>query len=234
MINDELLDLCTCLATETFEDVKYGSKLSFDQVSEARLVKEFDCVFTDLPGTTNLTEHRIRLTADLPVRGKPYVVPYSVRKSLQEDIQRMIDMNVIRPSESPYSSPVVAVRKRDGTNRICIDYRRLNRITLPDSEPMTSMLALTQNFGKSKYFSKLDLSKGYWQIPVAKEDVYKTAFVTPDGCYLVQLWCEPRGSFSRGWPQLTHTWTIESFMPLHGRNIWSLFEKRWTGLRRQG
>ena len=95
----------------------------------------------------------------------------------------MIDMNVIRPSESPYSSPVVVVRKRDEINRICIDYRRLNRITLPDSEPMTSMSALAQKFGRSKYFSKLDLSKGYWQIPVAKEDVYKTAFVTPDGCY---------------------------------------------------
>ena len=184
VINDELLDLCTCLATETFEDVKCGRELISDQVSEAAgLVKEFECVFTDLPGTTNLTEHRIRFTADIPVRCKPYVVPYSVGKSLQEDIQRMIGMNVIRPSESPHSSPVVVVRKRDGTNRICIDYRRLNRITLPDSEPTTSMPALTQTFGKSKYFSKLDMSKGYWQIPVAKEDVYKTAFVTPDGCY---------------------------------------------------
>ena len=183
VINDELLDFCTCLATETFEDVKCGSELSSHQALEAAgLVKEFECVFTDLPGTTNLTEHRIRLTADIPVRCKPYFVPYSVRKSLQEGIQRMIDMDVIRPSESPYSSPVVVVRKRDETNRICIEYRRLNRITLPDFEPMTCMPALTQNFGKSKYFSKLDLSKGYWQISVAKEEVYKTAFVTLDGC----------------------------------------------------
>ena len=127
------------------------------------------------------TSHR--LTANIPVRCKPYVVPYSVRKSLQEDIQRMIDMNVIRPSESPYSLPVVVVRKHDETNRICIDYHRLNRMTLPDSKPMTSMPTLTQKFGKSKYFSKLDLSKGYWQIAIAKEDVFKTAFVTPDRCY---------------------------------------------------
>ena len=184
VINDELLDLCTSLATEIFEDVKYESELSLDQALEAaRLVRELECVFTDLPGTTTLTEHRIRLTADIQVRCKPYVFPYTVRKSFQEDIQRMIDMNVIRRSESPYSSPVVVVRKRDGTNRISIDYRRLNHITLLDSEPMTSMPALTQRFGKSRYFSKLDLSKGYWQIPVAKEDVYKTVFVTPDGCY---------------------------------------------------
>ena len=114
------------------------------------MVKEFERVFTELPETTNLTEHRIRLTADILLGCKPYVVPYSVRKSLQEDIQRMIDMNVIRPSESPYSSPVVVVRKHDGTNRICIEYRRLNRITLPDSNRMTSIPAPIQKFGKSK------------------------------------------------------------------------------------
>ena len=68
MINDELLDLCTCLATETIEDVKYGSELSSDQVSErAGLVMELECVYTDLHETTNLKEHRIRLTADIPV-----------------------------------------------------------------------------------------------------------------------------------------------------------------------
>ena len=83
VINDKLLDLCTCLATETFEDVKYGSDLSSDQAMEAaRLVKEYECAFTDLPETMNLTEHRIRLTADISVRCKPYVVPYSVRTSL--------------------------------------------------------------------------------------------------------------------------------------------------------
>ena len=128
------------MATETLEHVKYESELSSDQVLEAAgLVKEFECVFTDLPGATNLTEPRIRLPAAISVRCRLYVVPYSVRKSLQEDIQRMIDMIVIRPSESPYSSPVVMVCKLDGTNRICIEYLRLNRITLPDSEPVTSI-----------------------------------------------------------------------------------------------
>ena len=124
MNKGELLDLCICLATETAEDVKYGSELCPDQAVEAAgLLKKLGYVFTDLRGTTNLTEHRIQVTTNVPVRCKPYVVPYSVRQSLQEGIQRMIDMSVIRTSESPYSSPVVVVRKHDGNNRICIDYR---------------------------------------------------------------------------------------------------------------
>ena len=117
------------------------------------------------------------------VSSKPYVVPYNVRKSLQTDIHKMIEIKVIRRSESPYASPVVVVRKQDGTKRICVDYRRPNRITIPDPEPITPMVELVQKLGKGRFFTKLDLSKGYWQIPVAEEDIRKTAFGTPDECY---------------------------------------------------
>ena len=65
----------------------------------------------------------------------------------------------------------------------CIEYRRLNRITLPKFRTNDMYARTNKKFGKCKYFSKLDLSKGYWQIPVAEEDDYKTAFGTPDGCY---------------------------------------------------
>ena len=136
------------------------------------LVREFTGVFTDLPGTTTLVSHHIHLMTDVShhihlmtdvsVSSKPYVVPYNVRKSLQTDIHKMIDMKVIRRLELPYASPVVVVRKRDGTNRICVDYRRLNRITIPDPEPITLMVELVQKLGKGRFFTKLDLSKGYW------------------------------------------------------------------------
>ena len=75
------------------------------------------------------------------------------------------------------------VKKKDGPNRICVDYRKLNKLTIADPETMITAEDLFQQLGRSWYFSKIDLSKGYWQIPVAEEDVPKTAFVTPDGCY---------------------------------------------------
>ena len=79
----------------------------------------------------------------------------------------MIEVKAIHRSELSYASPVVVVCKRDGTNRICVDYRRLNCITIPDPELITPMLEFVQKLGKSRY---LDLSKGYWLIPVGEKD----------------------------------------------------------------
>ena len=95
----------------------------------------------------------------------------------------MLDLGIIRASTSPYGSPIVIVKKKDRSSRICVDYRKLNKVTVADPEPMKTSEDLFQRLGKSNYFSKIDLSKGYWQIPVAEEDVKKTAFVTPDGNY---------------------------------------------------
>ena len=92
-------------------------------------------------------------------------------------------MGVFRGSTSPYASPVAIVRKKDGSNHVCVDYRKLNKITVFDPEPMGSADEIFHKLRKDKYFSKIDLSKGYWQVPVAETDIAKTAFVTPDGSY---------------------------------------------------
>ena len=102
---------------------------------------------------------------------------------MKEEIADMLELGIIRPSTSPYASPIVIVKKKDGTNRICVDYRKLNNVTVSDPEPMQTADDLFQKLERSKFLSKIDLSKGYWQIPVAKDDVHKTAFVTPDGRY---------------------------------------------------
>ena len=94
----------------------------------------------------------------------------------------MLRMGVIRGSTSPYASQVVVVRKKDGSNRVCVDYRKLNKITVFDPEPMGSA-EIFHKLSKDKYFSKIDLSKGYWQVPVAEADIANTAFITPDGSY---------------------------------------------------
>ena len=96
----------------------------------------------------------------------------------------MLQLGIIRESESPYASPIIViVKKKDGSNRICVDYRKLNKFTQADPEPLTTTENLFRRLGKSQYFSKIDLRKGYGRIPVSGDDVRKTTFVTPDGCY---------------------------------------------------
>ena len=147
------------------------------------LVFQYRDVFTDKPGTTNLAEHKIEMVTDDPVRVKPYPIPYSLREELKQDIEQMLDMGVIRKSDSPYSSPIVIVRKKDGSNRICIDFRRVNKLSRFDSEPMIRPQDIFSRISQDKYYSKFDMTKGYWQIPMRKQDIAKTSFVTPDGCY---------------------------------------------------
>lgn len=170
--------------TETSQDVSLGGGLeSNQQLQLMELLNKFGDIFSDLPGNATGMEHSIQLTTDEPVKSKPYGLPYRVRETLKEDIKDMLKMGVIRPSTSPYASPTVIVKKPDGSNRICIDYRKLNRISVFDPEPMIKADDLFQKLSGDKYFTKLDLSKGYWQIPVKREDIPKTAFVTPDGHY---------------------------------------------------
>ena len=104
-----------------------------------------------------------------------------MREELRKEVGSMLEMGVVRPSTSPYVLPIVMVKKKDSSNRVCVDFRKLNKITDVDPEPMIIVEDLFRRPSGMKYLSKIDLTKGYWQIPVAPEDVYKTAFVTPDG-----------------------------------------------------
>ena len=130
---------------------------------------------------TDIVQHQVKLISNTPVHCKPYRLPYATRQELKRDITEMLDLGIIRESKSPYASPVVIVKKSDGSNRVCVDYRKLNKLTVFDPEPMPTAEELFQKTGNDKFFSKIGLSKGYWQIKVAEEDIPKTAFVTPDG-----------------------------------------------------
>ncbi|KAK7114491.1 hypothetical protein V1264_000546 [Littorina saxatilis] len=181
---EELLELGDLHKKEGVDDVKLGPDLTEDQQKELHdFMGDFTHRFSDVPGSTSLVEHEVHLTSNVPVRSKPYPIPFQARESLKKDIDNMLKMGVIRESSSPYSSPVVVVKKKDGTNRVCIDFRKVNKITVFDPEPMPTAADLFRRLTGSKIFSKIDLSKGYWQIPVREEDIPKTAFATPDGTY---------------------------------------------------
>ena len=130
-----------------------------------------------------MIEHKIELTNNSPVRSRLYIFLYAMRENLKKEIENMLSLGIIRQSNSPFASPIVIVKKKDGSDCICVDYWKLNKLTVADPEPMTTGENLFQRLGKSKYYSKIDLSKGYWEIPVAEEYIKKTAFIVPDGTY---------------------------------------------------
>ena len=114
-------------------------------------------------------------------------MPLSVRKEVAWQVSKMQETGVIVPSKSPWSSPVVLVRKKDGTHRFCVDYRNLNAVTKPDSYPLPRMDDLLKQLGRCKFFSTLDLAAGYWQIKMHPESREKTAFATAQGLFEFQV-----------------------------------------------
>ena len=181
---DELLELPDFEGKETVADVRINPNLSETQTEEVRnLLKEFTDVLTDVPGETNLVEHKIKLTSDQPVRTKQYPLPFAMTEIIKEETKKMLDMGIIEPSNSAYMSPVVLVKKSDQSIRFCIDFRNLNKLTKFDAEPIPIPEEIFSKLSNCKYFTKIDLSKGYWQIKLTEDSKEKTAFGTPDGLF---------------------------------------------------
>ena len=118
-----------------------------------------------------------------PIKQKAYRLPLRKRYIVQEQVREMLEAGVIRPSDSPYASPITLVPKKDNTWRFCIDYRRLNSVTRKDSFPLPAIQDIFDSFHGASIFSTLDLKTGYWQIPVAERDIEKTAFTCSEGLF---------------------------------------------------
>ena len=102
---------------------------------------------------------------------------------MEEQIDRMIESGIVRPSNSPWASPIVLVRKRDRTYRFCVDYRSVNTVTVKDSEFPFHCRVSTRRSMRCRYYSTLDLASGYWQVGMKKDAVAKSAFVTERGLF---------------------------------------------------
>ncbi|XP_076933766.1 uncharacterized protein LOC143599774 [Bidens hawaiensis] len=138
---------------------------------------------TQLPPTSTQDHHIPASPMSDLVNVKPYRYPQYQNKIMTDLISNMLKDGIIKPSQSPYSSPVLLVRKKDGSWRFCVDYRALNAITIKDRFSIPTVEELLDELHGAAVFSKIDLTSGYHQIRVASEDTHKTAFRTVDGHY---------------------------------------------------
>ena len=173
---------CPLRATQTWKDVKISTHLNEDQQREVRqLLEEYSDVLMDIPGKTNLAECNIELTDDIPFRVKAYPVPCALKKEMDKEVSEMMKADIIESSVSEYASSPVVVRNPDGSVRYCIDFRKLNAKTVFDAEPVPNQEVILNRMGGDNFISRLDLTKGFWQVPIKEEDRKYTAFSTDQG-----------------------------------------------------
>ena len=148
------------------------------------LLHEFEDLFSDKPGDCSLLTHSIDTPAGCtPVIMKSYRTPLATTATVEKELEEMLRLKVIVPSISPWNAPVLLIRKKDGSIRFCIDYRALNKITQKDPYPLPHIDELRDQILGASVFSSLDLTKGYWQVPLNPGDQEKTAFSANRGHY---------------------------------------------------
>ncbi|KAK4383425.1 Retrovirus-related Pol polyprotein from transposon.6 [Sesamum angolense] len=156
-------------------------------LEEIPVLRDFPEVFPDdLPG---LPPHR---EVDFTIETLPGVAPISIApyrmtpvelQELKKQLEELLEKGFVRPSTSPWGAPVLFVKKKDGSMRLCVDYRQLNRVTVKNKYPLPRIDDLLDQLKGATTFTKIDLRSGYWQLRIAENDILKTAFRTRYGHY---------------------------------------------------
>lgn len=190
----------------------------------SQLKAQFQHIFQEpnsLPPPRGLFDHTIPIEPHAkPVNIRPYRYPLRQRDVIETLVQEMLDKGVIQESNSPYGSQVVLVEKKDGTWRLCIDYRRLNEQTIKNKFPIPVLEELVDELAGAMIFSKIDLRFGYHQLRMHDDDIYKTAFKTHHGHfeYLVM----PFGLTNA--PASFQYWMNQVFKPLLRKCVLIFFD----------
>ena len=190
-----------------FEEV-FGSELQElteqDKQEFYRLVRKYQAQFLfnkkDF-GRTGLVQHEIHTGDHTPIKQQPCREPLGMKDVIKQEIEKMKNADVIEPSNSPWASPVVLVKKKDGSVRFCVDYRKLNAVTEKDAYPLPRIDDNLDSLQGARWFSTLDLASGYWQVEMSEKDKAKTAFCTKYGLYQFKVMpfglCNAPGTFER-------------------------------------
>ncbi|GBM55009.1 Retrovirus-related Pol polyprotein from transposon 412 [Araneus ventricosus] len=150
------------------------------------LLQEFQNLFSTSDsdvGRCNMTQHRINTGNHPPIKQYPRRLPLAKKEEAERLVKEMVDNGIIEESSGPRASPIVLVKKKDGSTRFCVDYRKLNEITIKDSYPLPRIDDTLDCLNGSQWFSTLDLKSGYWQVEIQPEDKEKTAFTTGQGLW---------------------------------------------------
>lgn len=186
MVAAQTAQVGTSVVQEQIEAIELPLLASAEQEQARKLLRRHHTVFSahdgDL-GCTNLLSHDIPLLDDVPVRQRYRRIPPSDYEMVKSHINQLLESQVIRESCSPYASPIVLVRKKDSTLRLCVDYRQLNSKTRKDAFPLPRIEESLDALTGASWFSTLDLASGYNQVPVTEKDKAKTAFCTPFGLF---------------------------------------------------
>ena len=168
------------------------------------LLLDYVILFSQGPqdlGQTDLVKHNIDVGDAQPVRQAPRRLPSAKREEAQKAVGDMAEQGLIEPSNSPWSSPVVLVKKKDGSLRFCVDYHPLNYVTRKDSYPLPRVDDALEALAGMKWFSTLDLRSGYWQVKLDEMSKGKTAFSTGSGLWQFRVMpfglCNAPATFER-------------------------------------
>lgn len=164
--------------------VSFGTEGLNEQIKP--LVNEYKDIFEKLPSGLPPMRgigHTIDTGSSLPISKPAYRLSPKEKEEVNRQVTELLERGLIRPSHSPYGSPVLFVQKKDGSLRMCIDYRAINKVTAKDKYPLPRIDDLMDKLKDARCFSSLDLQSGYHQIRIADQDIEKTAFRTHEGLY---------------------------------------------------
>ena len=180
-VTSELPDHLQSLANE------YEDRLKADERDMAGcLLSEFTDSFAKSKNDLSITsvdKHSMTMASQQRVKMGPGRLPLAKRKALKCELDQLLSLGVIEPSSSSWASPVVLVTKKDGSLRLCVDYRKVNDLLIKDSYPLPRIDDSLDALSGAKWFSTLDLASGYWQVPMDPKDIDKTALTTPYGLF---------------------------------------------------
>lgn len=123
--------------------------------------------------------HKIILTDLEPIKQRPYRVSPALQQIIDKEVKSMLEADIIEPLSSAWSSLLLLVPKKDGSYRVCVDYRKLNKVTKKDAYPIPFISAILDKLRNAKFLSELDIKSAYWQVPVSEESREYTAFTVP-------------------------------------------------------